>query len=87
MGEYTGFLAMISSEFHRYLMENEGTAAEVPAHSVVVFRVEGEEGFNRWHEDVSLRNCEPGQPVQYVLVKSWRRHSLIEEIEMVEAEG
>jgi len=30
MNEYTNFFAMISTEFHRYLMENEEFAEKIP---------------------------------------------------------
>jgi hypothetical protein len=85
MSDYSDFLGMVASEFHRYMMENERVARKVGPNSMVIFRVEGEKGFNKWHEEISLRNREPGQPVTYVLVKSWRKHSLIEEVELVEA--
>jgi hypothetical protein len=85
MSEYSDFLGMVSSEFHRYLMEDEGATRKLRPNSLVIFRIEGEDDFNRWHEEVSLKNREPNQPVTYVRVKAWRKHSLIEEIELVEA--
>ena len=87
MDDYSGFLAMVSSEFHRYLMEEENAAGRLPTNAMVIFRVEGEDAFNRWHEEISLRNREAGQPITYVRVKGWRKHSLIEKVEVVEARG
>lgn len=63
MNKFTEFLAMVSTEFHRYLMENEEFAGEIPANALVIFRVEGEDEFNSWHKEISLRNREPDQPV------------------------
>jgi len=71
------FLKMLSTEFHRYLMENEEQAGDLPANALVVFQVEGETGFNLWHKETSLRNREEGQPISYVYVRKWRKHSSI----------
>jgi len=37
MGNYTNFLTMVSTEFHRYLMENEEFAEKIPANALVIF--------------------------------------------------
>jgi len=79
MNDYGNFLAMISTEFHRYLMENEEFAKKIPENAIVIFQVEGEDEFNNWHEATSLKNREPGQTAVYVYLKKWREHSLIEE--------
>ena len=83
MNKYAEFLAMVSTEFHSYLMENEEFADKIPANALIIFDVEGEVGFNNWHKETSLKNRETDQPVIYVYVKKWRKHSLIEEISMV----
>jgi hypothetical protein len=80
MDKYTEFLAMISTEFHRYLMENEEYAEDIPANALVIFQIEGEDAFNGWHKNTSLKNREPDQPIIYVYVKRWRKHSSIEEL-------
>ncbi|HLA50291.1 MAG TPA: DUF5647 family protein [Thermodesulfovibrionia bacterium] len=85
MSNYTNFLTMVSTEFHRYLMENEEFAAKIPANAMVIFQVEGEDDFNRWHKETSLRNKESDQPVIFVYVKKWRKHSSIEELKLAEA--
>ena len=85
MSDYANFLAMVSTEFHRYLMENEEFAAKIPANAMVIFQVEGEDDFNRWHKETSLRNKESDQPVIFVYVKKWRKHSSIEELKLAEA--
>jgi len=82
MSEYTNFLAMVSTEFHRYLMDNDKFANDIPANALVVFQVEGEDDFNNWHKEMSLRNREADQPIIYVYVKKWRKHSSIEEIRL-----
>lgn len=51
---------------------------------MVIFQIEGEDDFNKWHKETSLRNHEGDQPIIYVYVKKWREHSLIEEINMEE---
>jgi len=85
MSNYTNFLTMVSTEFHRYLIENEEFAAKIPANAMVIFQVEGEDDFNRWHKETSLRNKESDQPVIFVYVKKWRKHSSIEELKLAEA--
>ena len=82
MSEYTNFLAMVSTEFHRYLMDNDKFANDIPANALVIFQVEGEGDFNNWHKEMSLRNREADQPIIYVYVKKWRKHSSIEEIRL-----
>jgi hypothetical protein len=85
MSNYADFLAMISTEFHRYLMENEEFADKIPTNALVIFQIEGEDEFNTWHKVTSLKNREPDQTVIYVFVKRWRKHSLIEEVKLAEA--
>jgi len=82
MSKYTDFLAMISTEFHRYLMEHESLADKIPVNALLIFQVEGEDEFNKWHEGLSLKNREPKQPVVYVSVKKWRSHSSIEDVKL-----
>lgn len=84
MGNYADFLAMVSTEFHKYLMENQVSAKKIPANALVIFQVEGENEFNKWHKETSLRNREANQSVIYVYLKKWREHSSIEEINMEE---
>jgi hypothetical protein len=85
MNEYNKFAAMIASEFHRYLMENEKCCDLMAENTMVIFQVDGEEGFNRWHKESSLRNRERGQNIAYVQLKKWRLHSMIEDMVMTEA--
>ncbi len=63
-------------------MENEEFADKIPANALIIFQIEGEEGFNNWHKETSLKNRETDQPVIYIHVKKWRKHSLIEEVNM-----
>ena len=85
MNDYNKFAAMISSEFQRYLMENEQSSDLLTSNSLVVFQVEGEEDFNLWHKNLSLKNREAGQTITYVHLKKWRLHSVIEDMTFVEA--
>ncbi|OGP98542.1 MAG: hypothetical protein A2026_19640 [Deltaproteobacteria bacterium RBG_19FT_COMBO_46_12] len=85
MNDYTNFVAMVSTEFHRYLMENEKFAEKIPTNALVIFQIEGEDDFNNWHKETSLKNRESDQPVVLVNVKKWRKHSSIEELNLAEA--
>ena len=80
--DYTSFLTMVSTEFHRYLMENDEFSNKIPANALVIFQVEGEDDFNSWHKEMSLRNHEKDQSIIYVYVKKWRKHSSIDEIHL-----
>ena len=85
MKDYSSFSAMLSSEFHKYLMEHEKAAKRIPKNALVIFRIEGDENFNKWHEKTSLKNREKKQPLIYVNVKSWREKSALEKVSIVRA--
>ncbi len=85
MSDYNKFTTMLASEFHRYLMEDEEKARLLPDNSVIVFQVDGEEDFNLWHKEMTLRNMEAGQSVAYVHLKKWRLHSVIEDMTLIGA--
>ncbi len=87
MSDYANFLAMVSTEFHRYLMENEEFAEKIPANALVIFQIEGEDDFNKWHKETSLKNRESNQTIIFVNVKRWRKHSSIEELNLSETIG
>jgi hypothetical protein len=87
MGNYNSFLTMVSTEFHRYLMENEKLGEKIPVNAMVIFQVDGEDDFNRWHKETSLRNREQDQPLVLISVKKWRQHSSIEELHLSEVKG
>ena len=85
MSGYNHFTTMLASEFHRYLMEDEEKARLLPDNAVIVFQVDGEEDFNRWHKEMTLRNTEANQSVAYVHLKKWRLHSVIEDMTLIGA--
>ena len=85
MSDYNKFTAMLASEFHRYLMEDEERAPMLPENVLLIFQVDGEEDFNRWHKEITLRNREAGQSVAYVHLKKWRFHSMIEDMTLIRA--
>ncbi|MDO8722700.1 MAG: hypothetical protein Q7J31_10830 [Syntrophales bacterium] len=85
MSDYNKFTTMLASEFHRYLMEDEEKARLLPDNAIIVFQVDGEEDFNRWHKEMTLRNVEAGQTVAYVHLKKWRLHSVIEDMTLIGA--
>lgn len=82
MSDHTNFLGMVSTEFHRYLMENDEFATDIPTNALVIFQVEGENDFNNWHKEMSLRNREADQPIIYIYLRKWRQHSSIEGIRL-----
>lgn len=54
-------------------------------HALVIFQVNGDEEFNKWNMETSLKNREQDQPVIKVMVKKWRESSALEELEISEA--
>jgi hypothetical protein len=85
MSDYSKFTAMLASEFHRYLKDDEKRSPKLPKNVLLIFEVEGEDDFNRWHKEMSVRNREADQPVAYVHLKKWRLHSSIEEMTLIGA--
>jgi len=85
MSDYSKFTTMLASEFHRYLMEEENRTPKLPENVLLIFQVDGEDDFNRWHKEMSLRNKEAEQPVAYVHLKKWRLHSSIEDMTLISA--
>jgi hypothetical protein len=66
-------------------MENEDFADQLPANALVIFQIEGEDDFNLWHREISLRNKDKDQQVRYVMLKKWRQRSAIEDVALVAA--
>jgi hypothetical protein len=77
---YANFLTMLSSEFDRYVMDHQSFADEIPRNAIIIFQVQGEDGFNAWHRNISLKNREAEQPLVYVHIHKWRVQSLLEEV-------
>ena len=84
MSNFNKFLTMISTEFNRYLMGNERLTKDIPKDALIIFQVEGEDDFNKWHKEMSLKNREKGQPIIYVKVKEWRQRSIIKKVDLAE---
>jgi hypothetical protein len=76
---------MLASEFHRYLMDHDALAGQVPPNALIVFHVDGEDDFNEWHRATSMRNRQSHQPMLTVSVRTWRKHSLIADLDLVPA--
>lgn len=87
MKNFGNFVAFLSGEFHRYLMEHEQQARGIPKNALIVFDVAGEPAFSRWHRETSLKNREAGQPVIQVHVGKLRTHSAIEDVELATVTG
>jgi hypothetical protein len=82
MNTYTNFLTMIATEFQKYLMDHERFADNIQPNALIIFQVRGEDDFNRWHYETSLRNREVEQPLVYVHVNTLRTQSLLKEVTM-----
>ena len=85
MTDHQRFLSMLEREFSGYLRAHEDVTRQFPANVLLIFQVEGEPSFNRWHRELSLRHREPDQPVVEVHVRQLRSASLLEGINLVTA--
>ena len=83
MTDYQRFASLLEREFSGYLQTHEGDADQFPANALVIFQVDGEPEFNRWHRDLSLRHREGEQPVVEVHVRHLRSASLLEDVNLV----
>ena len=82
---YSRFVAMLGSEFHRYLMQHPEKVKQIPGNALVIFQVEGEENFNRWSQETALKNREKGQPAVYISVRSWREQPSLDVVRIKRA--
>ena len=85
MTDHQRFAAMLEREFSGYLQTHEDTAHQFSTNALVIFQVDGEPEFNRWHREISLRQREPDQPVVEVHVRHLRSASLLEDVNLVSA--
>jgi len=83
MTEYSKLVALISSEFNRYVIEHEELATKIPQNALVIFQVKGEDRFNEWSRRVSMKNKEKDQPLIFVQVKKWRQRACVEELDVL----
>lgn len=80
--EYSRFAAMLGSEFQRYLMQHPEKAKRIPRNALIIFQVEGEEGFNQWAKQIGLKNREHGQRVVSISVNGWREESSLQVVKI-----
>ena len=83
MTEYSKLVALISSEFNKYLIEHDEIADKIPQNALVVFQIENELNFNKWSRDISQKNREKNQPLVFVNVKKWRQKACVEELDVL----
>jgi hypothetical protein len=65
-------------------MGNPEASQTLPGKALVIFNIRGEEEFNRWSEEMALRNREESQPLVYVTVTAWRETPAWEKVEVNE---
>ena len=85
MKVFSKLVAMLSSEFYKYLMANPEVSQGLPRNALVIFRIEGEEEFNRWSEEMALRNKERGQLLVYITIGGWRESPAWEKVDVGKA--
>lgn len=82
MDEFKKLAAFISSEFDKYLLYHPEFEEKIKRNSIIIFRIDGEERFNRWHEEISLKYRERNQPVTYVHIKQIQTISALKDAEV-----
>ncbi|MBI5188241.1 MAG: hypothetical protein HZA07_04115 [Nitrospirae bacterium] len=60
--------SMMVKEFDRYILEHPEFAEKIPDNALVVMQIEGDEGFNQWAKETSLKAAEKEQPIIYVTI-------------------
>lgn len=83
MKEYQKLVALLSSEFNKYLIDHRDIAEKIPRNSLIIFKVDGASDFNSWSEEVSRKNSEKNQPIIFVNIKKWRQKASVEELDVV----
>ena len=63
-------LAMLATEFDRYVMEHPDFAARIPSGAQIVIELEGEDTFNTWARSLAEKQRENGQAIIRVKVRS-----------------
>lgn len=61
--------AELVTEFNRYVREQPEFAGQIPDNALVAMLVDGDENFNQWSREGTMRQAEKGQPIVYVRIK------------------
>ena len=85
MNPHSKLNALLGFEFQKYLMQNPEIADQIPSNTLLIFQIDGDEEFNKWNLETSLKNREKDQPVVRVSLRKWREKSLLEDLEISEA--
>ncbi|MBU1615821.1 hypothetical protein KJ693_11020 [bacterium] len=85
MNGFKELASFVASEFDKYLLEHQELGGGIKQNSVVVFQIDGEKEFNRWHKEISLKYREENQPVTYIHIKGFRTISVLREVEVERA--
>lgn len=59
-------------EFEKYVVEHPDLAKRIPRNAVISMRVEGDDAYNRWSQELVAKQCGKGQPVFQVTIKKMR---------------
>lgn len=84
MKAYSKLVAMLSSEFQKYLMRHPEVEEQIPLNALIIFQIAGEDAFNKWSEAVTLRNREKNQHVITITVQRWRETPSLEDVQVKE---
>ncbi|MBI3582133.1 MAG: hypothetical protein HY098_08710 [Nitrospinae bacterium] len=60
--------SMLVREFDRYIIEYPDFAEKIPENALVVMQMEGDDQFNQWAKETSLKAADKGQPVVFITI-------------------
>lgn len=73
-------------EFEKYVLEHPKLAKQIPRNAVIAMRVDGDEAFNRWSQQLAAKQRGTRQPVFQITIKKMRpAKSRIESLEVEQA--
>jgi hypothetical protein len=75
---------MLASEFQKYLITHPEAVERLSPNTLVIFQIEGDDDFNKWSYETSMRNREKDQPIMKVYLKKWREESVFEDLKITE---
>ncbi|MFQ5636549.1 MAG: DUF5647 family protein [bacterium] len=82
MSVYSKINSMLGFEFQNYLIAHPHIADKISPNTLVVFQIDGDDKFNKWSIETSLKNKEKDQPMVKISLKKWREESLLEDLEI-----
>ena len=72
MEVFKKLVAILSSEFDKYVLEHPEIGRKIPKNALLVFQMEGNEKFNKWGRELATKYQEKKQNIVFVHIKGLR---------------